>query len=220
NMIALSATMVRRDDLLAVNGFVQSHGVADLDLWVRLLERGTAVVSPTLTTLYHLHERQTSRDVRAMQAAHLSVATSFAGRPWWSRALVERWRGRTAWNNLRSALRRGRLREAALEAAVIAARPARARGAAEAWFRSGRLRRRSAGVARDGCPSVAVLGGPGQLELARRELEGRPVVDLTGLGRAAALIRLARRPSGVVYVGSAGQARLVRLLGIEVARNA
>lgn len=220
NLIALSASMVRRDALLAVEGFVESHGVADLALWVRLLEHGTAVLSPTVTLLYHLHERQTSRDVHAMQAAHLSVAMSFAGRPWWSRALIERWRGRTAWNNLRSALRRRQLRAAARHAATIAARPARARGAVEAWVLSARLRRRSATVARDGGPSVAVLGTPRQLERARLELDGRPLVDLTGRGRAASLVRLARRPSAIAYVDSARQARLLRLFGVHVVGNA
>ena len=41
NCIPLSATLLRTDAVREAGEFVHGHGVADLDLWIRLLERGT-----------------------------------------------------------------------------------------------------------------------------------------------------------------------------------
>ncbi|HEY1335494.1 MAG TPA: glycosyltransferase, partial [Myxococcaceae bacterium] len=95
NPIPSSAAMFRRDAALAVGGF-RPVLCEDLDLWCRLLNRGTANLSPQVTVLYHTHSGQMSEDWEAMHMAHLDVARSFAGEPWWSRALVERRAGVTA----------------------------------------------------------------------------------------------------------------------------
>jgi glycosyltransferase involved in cell wall biosynthesis len=154
NCIPLSATLLRTEAVREAGAFVHGHGVADLDLWIRLLERGTAVVSPRVTVLYRVHPAQVSQDHRMMQEAHLSVAASYAGRPWWSPDLVERWRAAAAWNNVRGAVRRGRLGEAARHAACIPRHPQRVRGLVEMWASRARLRRRSARFVRDGGEAV------------------------------------------------------------------
>jgi glycosyltransferase involved in cell wall biosynthesis len=149
NCIPLSATLLRTEVVREAGGFVHGHGVADLDLWIRLLERGTAVVSPRVTVLYRVHAAQVSQDHRMMQEAHLSVAASYAGRPWWTPDLVERWRATAAWNDVRGAVRRGHLREAARHAASIPGHPQRVRGLVEMWVSRARLRRCSARFVRE-----------------------------------------------------------------------
>lgn len=216
NLIPQSATLVRRAALTELGGFRHAHGAADLDLWIRVVERGTGVLSPTVTVLYHVHEKQASRDVQMMQRGHISVAESYAGRPWWSPRLVERWRGTAAWNNCRSAIRRGHLVEAARHAATIAADPQRMWGAAAGWAWRVRLRRRSAAVARDGGPSVAVLRGGDKLpDGALPGHDRRNLVDLTHVSLARAFVTLARRPTASAYIGSTVQARALNLLGVR-----
>lgn len=155
NCIPLSATLLRADAVRDVGGFVHRHGVADLDLWIRLLEGGTGVVSPRVTVLYRVHAAQVSQDRRMMQQAHLSVAASYAGRSWWSPDLVERWRATAAWNDVRGAVRRGHFGEAARHAACISAHPQRIRGVVEMWVSRARLRRHSARFVRDGGEAVS-----------------------------------------------------------------
>ena len=155
NCIPLSATLLRTDAVRDVGGFVHRHGVADLDLWIRLLEGGTGVVSPRVTVLYRVHAAQVSQDRRMMQQAHLSVAASYAGRSWWSPDLLERWRATAAWNDVRGAVRRGGFREAARRAACISAHPQRMRGVVEMWVSRARLRRHSARFVRDGGEAVS-----------------------------------------------------------------
>ncbi|MGI8622129.1 MAG: hypothetical protein ACR2NB_01275, partial [Solirubrobacteraceae bacterium] len=87
--------------------------------------------------------------------------------------------------------------------------PQRVRGAVELLAWRVRARRASARVRRDGTPTVAVLGRP-----RSGKDDERP--DLVGLGRAAKLVRLARRPAGVARVDGAGGALLSRLLGVPV----
>jgi glycosyltransferase involved in cell wall biosynthesis len=158
NCIPLSATLLRTDAVREVGAFVPEHGVADLDLWIRLLERGTAAVSPEVTVLYSVHAEQVSQDHRMMQAAHIAVSESYAGRPWWSADLVERWRATVAWNSVRGALRRRRVGEAAGHAATLLEHPQRVRGVVEMWIDRARLRRRSARFVRDA--GAELIGGP------------------------------------------------------------
>jgi glycosyltransferase involved in cell wall biosynthesis len=146
NVIPASGAMLRRTLALEVGGFRPPDGVEDLDLWVRMVEHGSGFVAGAVTVVYHVHAAQTTKGVARMKRGHLLVAERFAGRTWWSRGLVDRWRAWAAWNDLRAALRRRCVRDAARGAARIASRPrswvAIAQGCA---FRS-RLRRRGAEV--------------------------------------------------------------------------
>jgi hypothetical protein len=79
---------------------------------------------------------------------------AYAGLPWWSAELVERWRATAEWNNVRSAVRRvdpfGAYR------ALLACVSSRARvgGLVATWRRRFALRRVNARLNRDGSPSV------------------------------------------------------------------
>ena len=102
NLMPSSAAMFHRDSAIAAGGF-RAGLCEDLDLWCRLLDRGRATLSPRVGTLYHIHPGQVSSDWEEIHAAHLDIARSFAGEAWWSKGLVERRAGVTAWDRFRGA---------------------------------------------------------------------------------------------------------------------
>jgi glycosyltransferase involved in cell wall biosynthesis len=145
NPIPNSAALIRRDAVEAAGGF-RPPRVDDLDLWLRLLENGTGLVSPVVGAIYYLHPAQISGAGDANQRMHETVARRFEDRPWWSPAHLERWRGKAAWNNLRSALRSRQPGRALRSGALLASNPQRTYGALSAGILRMRLRRRCAGL--------------------------------------------------------------------------
>jgi glycosyltransferase involved in cell wall biosynthesis len=150
NLLPASGVLVRRDVVLDVGGFRRPDTVEDFDLWLRVLERGTGVITPRVTLVYHLHDAQSTGDAARMQARHVLVANRCAGRPWWSPVLVERWQATAAWSNVRSAVRRGDVRRASRNAAWIAARPRRVVAVARGSLVRARLKRRTREALRSG----------------------------------------------------------------------
>jgi glycosyltransferase involved in cell wall biosynthesis len=141
NNLVPSAVMVRRDAALEAGGFRPLERAADLDLWLRLLERGTAVAIPKVTALYHVHPGQVSTDQSQMDAAHRSVLDSHADRPWCTRSLLLRHEGVVAWDAARAAWADGAPRVST--GATLARRlahPQRAAGVAQ--LLAGRFMRR------------------------------------------------------------------------------
>jgi glycosyltransferase involved in cell wall biosynthesis len=216
NPISASAAMVRRDAVLAAGGFRPPDGVDDLDLWVRIVERGSAVISPTVGLIYHLHSEQASHDFEAIQNRHLAVARSFGDRPWSSPHLPERCIGVAAWDRLQLARARGDRREAVRRARQIVRRRERLIGVVGLWRRRFSLRRRSMIVSRSGAPSLALLPGADLEARAGLGVETRRIVDLRQRGGLVrAMVRLARRPTAEAAVSGRLQAGLVRLLGVR-----
>jgi glycosyltransferase involved in cell wall biosynthesis len=107
NKLVPSAVMVRRDAALAAGGFRDLRRAADLDMWLRLLEDGTAVAIPRVTALYHVHSGQVSTDQRLMDEAHRAVLDEHAGRPWCTSAMLRRHEGVVAWDTARAAWSEG-----------------------------------------------------------------------------------------------------------------
>jgi glycosyltransferase involved in cell wall biosynthesis len=211
NFIASSGVIVRRDAILAAGGYRTDLRYAeDFDLWLRVLEAGTGLVSPAVVAIYHVHSGQKSRDVDAPRAAQRSAIASRTASPWWSSALLERRIAADTWDDLRSAAGGGRYAAAAGHALTIARRPARMRAvlALERWRAA--QRRRSGMVARDGGPTVGVLPGA-----APERAGDRPIVDLRGSAWPAIVARLVGRPPGVVACASDRAAALARRLGSE-----
>ncbi|HMJ01855.1 MAG TPA: glycosyltransferase family 2 protein [Conexibacter sp.] len=168
NIVPVSASMARRDVALAAGGFQARRGVVeDLDLWLRVLVRGTAVCSPQIGIVYRLHDAQMSaQDDRTMQLAHLDAGE--ARRADWggSRTPLRRFEGVAAWDNMRSALRSGRRRVALQWGLVMLRRPQRALGAAQLLAHRLVLRRRvqrtsEAGVRADAEHVAAQLSAAG-----------------------------------------------------------
>jgi glycosyltransferase involved in cell wall biosynthesis len=108
NALVASSVLVRRDAVLEAGGFDEQleHG-ADLDLWLRVLERGRGFVSPEVTVRYHLHAGQVSGDRAAMWAAHRAIVAAYRDRPWCTPAVRAEVDGILGWDELRAALRAG-----------------------------------------------------------------------------------------------------------------
>jgi glycosyltransferase involved in cell wall biosynthesis len=147
NPIPASATLARSEAIRAVGGF-RPPRVDDLDLWLRLLEGGSALLSPTVGVVYHVHGEQISSGGEANQRMHETVSLRFRNRSWWSPRRLERWRGRAEWNNLRTAARGLRARAVLHHSTNLLIHPQRAYGALEAGLLRLRLRRRRAALQR------------------------------------------------------------------------
>jgi glycosyltransferase involved in cell wall biosynthesis len=162
NFLPASAVLVRRDAVLEAGGFRPPDAVEDFDMWLRVLERGTGAITPEVTVVYHIHHSQSSGDAARMQERHVLVAQRCGGRPWWSPALVESWQATAEWSNVRSAVRRGRLREAARHASWIAARPRRVAAVVRGSLLRARLKRRKRRALRTGIAEPATRATTGQ----------------------------------------------------------
>jgi len=207
NFVAASGTMVRRDVVQAVGGYLpELKGGADMDLWIRVLERGTGLIVPWPVALYHLHSGQVTSDATMMSGAHGAVARRYAGRPWWSEAAFERWEGCAGYDAARREWAAGRRTEALSRAAGVLRSPTRTLGAAGILLRRARLRRQSGTVDRRGAPTVAFMPGA-----AGPAVDGAR--DLRGMSSLAALAALAVRPAHRVVAASAAQGLTARLLG-------
>jgi glycosyltransferase involved in cell wall biosynthesis len=215
NPIPASAAMVRRDTVLSLGGFRPPDGVDDLDLWVRVVERGSAVISPVVGMIYRVHEGQASHDVAAMHSRHLVVARSFSDRKWWSPRLPERCIGVAAWDRLQLARARGHRGAVVGEACTILRRRDRLIGVVGLWRRRLALRRRSMIVSRSGRPSLALLPGGTREPLAEADVRTRRIIDLRNSRPLPAMLELARRPTAEAAVSGSLQRLLVRLLGIR-----
>jgi GT2 family glycosyltransferase len=132
NKVMTSAVLLRRDVALDLGGF--RAGLApseDLDLWLRMLERGTGLALPVASVAYRRHPGQASGEGRAW-ATHAQVLEGLSDRPWCTPALRARHDGVVAWDSARAALRNGQPRLPALaRLAAALAHPQRALGVAQ-----------------------------------------------------------------------------------------
>lgn len=145
NFLPASGVLVSASAVRAVGGYDPAIAKAeDLDLWLRLLERGTGVVSPTVVVEYHVHSDQLTQDREAMARSQLALLRSYRGRSWWSGWRVEAWRGGAAWDELRRRLGAGDPGGALRAAAIIARHPIRVAGLIGVLVRRYSMRRRTA----------------------------------------------------------------------------
>jgi hypothetical protein len=218
NFINPSATMFRREVGLRAGGYVPGYGT-DLHFLLRLLEHGTAQVSPDIGGLYHVHGGQMTQDIRRFADDLRGMVATYAGRPWWSQRQLERLRVVHGWDDLRRSLQRRERVRAARLAAWLVARPSRPAALLGTWAWRLRGRRRSGLVARDGRPTVAVLpgGAAAARERSLREAAAMgTVVDLAAEGGiTGAARRLLRRPTSFAVAASPAERILLRLLGIR-----
>jgi glycosyltransferase involved in cell wall biosynthesis len=212
NFVAASGTMVRRDVVHEVGGYPHLKRGADMDLWIRVLERGSGLIVPRVVVIYHVHPGQITRDGEMMAHGHRTVARAYAGRSWWSRAALERWEGAAAYDAARRRWSGGHRMRSLLLLAGLLGRPTRLLGATGIVVRRARLGRRSGMVDRGGASTVALLpGAPGS---------GDGALDLRDVATARALVRLAARPTHRVVAASPVQALGARLVGVhEVTRT-
>jgi glycosyltransferase involved in cell wall biosynthesis len=121
--IVTSGTMVRRSVLEAVGGFGTLIHAEDLDLWLRVLERGSGVATNTCTVLYHQHSSQSSSDVDSMRESFESIMAQYSDRPWLTRRVRTASYGRVIWDDLRKGQRNRDWMLAARSAKWLATHP-------------------------------------------------------------------------------------------------
>ena len=210
-----SAVLLRRQPALAAGGFrLRMPRAADLDMWVRLLEHGTALALPCVTALYHVHEGQASADPVLMDEAHSAVLDTYGEKPWCSGRVRRRHEGVMAWDAARAALSEGAGRApTALRLALRLGHPQRAIGVAQLLAGRFMARRGAARLGPRAVPTVAVLPGVG---VDPHSLAG--AVDLRDRGRARAFAELLRRPTSRALVRGRTDLLAVRALGIDPVR--
>jgi glycosyltransferase involved in cell wall biosynthesis len=130
NPIGASAAMFRREVAMNVDGFrTEAEPAEDFSLWLRILRHGSAVISPKVGVLYHLHGEQASNDSERMLSAGDAVLERHKDESWCTGALMEKWRGRRAWDQLRLALHAGDAQFARRYTRLLLAHPQRTGGA-------------------------------------------------------------------------------------------
>ena len=131
NPIPASGVLVRTDVVRAVGGFDTSLRYAeDFDLWLRVLERGPAIVSSRVVYRWHAHPGQKSSEADPALATHRRIVEKYRDRAWWSQSLLERRLGTQEWDRLRLELRTGDRRSAARRAVRLLRSPQQAYGVA------------------------------------------------------------------------------------------
>jgi glycosyltransferase involved in cell wall biosynthesis len=144
NFIPASGVLVSRQAVLTAGGYRTDLRYAeDLDLWIRVIDAGSAVVTPRVVVRYGRHDGQKSQvGTRSRDVQHQIIET-YRDRPWWTPRLLERQLAFRGWDALRAALREGD-RDAARRELSGLAKPARLRALAGLLIRRWRSRRRSA----------------------------------------------------------------------------
>ena len=221
NIVGPSAVMLRRRAVLEVGGFRSYSGVVeDLALWLRMLEVGTGLISQKVGVLYHVHDEQMSGDHQRMFKGASAAIDEHRDKTWCTPAVLERWRGRMAWDYLRLALRQGEHRRALREVATLVGHHQRLIGLSAVLTRRFFERRRGSAVARNGLPSIALVPGarPSCDELGDLT-QGRSVRDLSSYGSfRRAYLHLVHRPTEAAIVRTTLQAALMRAAGVRPVR--
>ncbi|MFT4034176.1 MAG: glycosyltransferase family A protein [Patulibacter sp.] len=101
NPIPASGVLAHAPTVLSAGGFRPLNRCADLDMWIRMLERGTALLSPTPGYRYHLHADQVSGDQRLMREARRDLVASYRGATWWDPSLLKTLDAYSAWDAAR-----------------------------------------------------------------------------------------------------------------------
>jgi hypothetical protein len=216
NVFTASASMVRRDAALALGGFNEWWGVEDFDLWVRVLEHHSAICSPRVTVIYHVHDEQLSLHTERMLDSHRAVAQAHRARTGASTAALERWEGVVAWDRMQATLAAGSLRDTLRNAwSALRGRHRIAGVATQIRWRLV-VHRRTSRLGPDGRPSVAVLVHDARQRAAvLARFGGWSVRDLSEAPTARAVVQLASRPAGLTVVGSRRHATVLRMLGLR-----
>lgn len=210
NFLPASAVIVRRDVVLEVGGLREDLGYAeDLDLWVRVIERGSALAVPEVVALWHRHGGSKSRHDDASRAAQRRIVALYDGRPWFRRDVLERQLAFRAWDASRAAWAAGDRRTAAREIAWFIGPPSRLNALRVLLWKRLRNRQRGASFTPAGDPTVALLRGAAAPSVADGTL-----VDLRGRSTFRALLALLHRPTARADAGTLAGRLALRLLRI------
>ena len=126
NTIPASGVIVARSAVIAAGGYNTDLRYAeDWDLWLRVLEHGTALITPHVVCLYHRHSGQKSQDRQGPRETHDKIVYSYVDRPWWSGRVGDQWSGLRIWDALEDALAKREAGSAVVLTAKLVSRPRR-----------------------------------------------------------------------------------------------
>ncbi len=162
NPFITSAVMARRDVPLGVGNFDPKLRLSeDLDTRLRLLERGTGLVLPQMTWLYHVHEARTNPGAGVWANAERAIYARYPGRSWLSATVIRQWAIRLAWDELQAARARHDWPDVRKKLAWSAPNPLCGLALAQSWRYRRLVRHRSASVAMPGAGiNLASAGQP------------------------------------------------------------
>jgi len=219
NVLVTSSVIVRRDVTIAAGLFTEGmKRSADLDLWLRILERGTGYVSPRVTVRYHRHPGQVTEDLTKTFDAYAAIVDAYRERVKLTRAGTAGYEARLLWDRLRLDLRLGRRRAALTGLWRIVRDPYKAPGLADLIGHRFLLRRRGHSYTRAGEPTIRVWTSSAEL-LADAHV--RALATLGPLQRRslwAGLPAVLLRPAGLTVTDSGVRALAARLGGSEAVR--
>lgn len=139
-----STALLRRSAIDQVGGYDEELRFGeDLDLYVRILEVGTGVVAPVVTSVYHRHPDQTTVDRASILEQGQRLVVKLSRRPWVDARVLERAKAVASWDELRLALKRRDWLRAAGLGGWMATHPRAPRALLGLW--SWRYRARQAG---------------------------------------------------------------------------
>ena len=219
NVLVTSSVIVRREVAIAAGLFTEGmKRSADLDLWLRILERGTGYVDPNVTVRYHQHPDQVTDDPGKTFDAYARIVEAYRERAGLSRAASAPAEARLLWDRLRLDLRRGHRKAAMKGFWRIVRDPYKAHGLADLLGHRVMLRRGRRSYTRTGAPTIRVWTSSAEL-LADAAGRGLAVVDPLGrhgfwAGLPAALLS----PAGLTVTDSGIRAAAARLGGSETVR--
>jgi glycosyltransferase involved in cell wall biosynthesis len=148
NFIAASGVMVKRDALIESGCFnPELKDAVDLDLWLRVLERGEGVVLPDVVARYRVHDAQATANRQRTMDAHERLLERYSDRPWSDGNLIDSWRSVRHWDDLRAGVANRQLVATKDAAAWLASHPRQ-------WGKLGRLLRERREQRRRACRSV------------------------------------------------------------------
>lgn len=219
NVLVTSSVIARREVAIAAGLFTEGmKRSADLDLWLRILERGTGYVSPDVTVRYHRHPGQVTEDVAKTFDAYAAIVDAYRDRARLSRSASAGAEARLLWDRSRLDLRLGR-RAAALKGVWRIVRdPYKAPGLIDLLGHRFLLRRRRRSYTRSGAPTIRVWTSRAEL-LA--DAHGRGLVTVDPLQRRGfwdGLLPVLRRPAGLTVTDSRVRAAAARIGGSKVVR--
>jgi glycosyltransferase involved in cell wall biosynthesis len=219
SVVLTSALLGRRDAIEAVgrfHGFQGAmNGIEDVDLWLRLLERGTGYVSDHVTVLYYEHAGQMTADGNRLQVARRKVLESYSDRSWFRPALLDAWDGVIGWDAARLAERSGDRGLALRHLAEVVRRPRRTRGLFRELRVRHQARRRSSQVLPSGASTLAVAN-PKRSDIPAPV--GFAVVVPPGRTKISRYAALVRRPTAAILADGPAERVLARVLGMQAMR--
>lgn len=145
NLVCTSTVVARRDVLEAVGGFDDLPRAQDLDLWIRLLDKGNAVALAEPTARYAIDHPYQEPGLRSRSRVGAeAVQNRYALEPWMTRKLADQIRTQVAWDDLRHAQHHRDVRSAARSLAVLAGHRSTPHALLELLSHRRLVRRRSA----------------------------------------------------------------------------